>query len=248
MPRFKITIQYDGSAYCGWQVQNNGNSIQAELEKVLFKLSKGAKINVIGAGRTDSGVHAIEQVAHFDWNTQISNSEIVSAFNGNLPVDIRVNTCAIVSFDFHARYSAIKRQYLYKCKKNPHVFERNYIWNTSELEIQQLNDLAELLLGVHDFTSFSKANPEIENKICRVFLSEWSIDGSILNYRVAANRFLHHMVRFLVGTMVEVTRGNMTHKEFISLINEPREKVKIYRAPAHGLYLEKVEYNGADNY
>lgn len=211
-------------------------------------LSKGEKVNVIGSGRTDSGVHAIQQVAHFDLDTEMPSCDLSSAINGNLPEDIRVQDCWVVPGDFHARFSAMKRHYVYRCRTNDSIMDRKSVWNTGELKVDALNELADIILGEHDFTSFSKTNPEIENRVCTIYLSEWSKDGNIVNYRVLANRFLHHMVRYLVGSMIEVTRNKMTHTEFASLLNDPRENVKVFRAPAQGLYLEKVEYDGAEDY
>ncbi len=248
MPRFKINIQYDGSAYHGWQVQKSDRSIQGELESVLSTLSKGEKINVIGSGRTDSGVHALQQEAHFDWNTDMATCDITPALNGNLPEDIRVQVCTVVPGDFHARFSAVKRHYVYYCRTDDYIMDRNKVWKTGELDVEQLNELAQLILGEHDFTSFSKFNPEVENRVSTISLSKWSNENGIVNYSIAANRFLHHMVRYLVGTMVEVTRNKMTRIEFEELLSEPRENVQIFRAPAQGLFLKKVEYDGADNF
>ncbi|MDP5957559.1 MAG: tRNA pseudouridine(38-40) synthase TruA [Candidatus Marinimicrobia bacterium] len=248
MPRFKIQLQYDGSAYHGWQVQKSDRSVQGELEGTLSILSKGEKINVIGSGRTDSGVHALRQIAHFDWDTDMATCDIMPAMNGNLPNDIRIQECSVVPDDFHARFSAVKRQYVYRCRTDDYIMDRNKVWETGELDLNQLNELAQLIMGEHDFTSFSKFNPEVENRVSTIALSEWSNEGGIVNYRVAANRFLHHMVRYLVGTMVNVTQNKMSNSEFKTLLKNPQEDVQVYRAPAQGLFLEKVEYDGADNF
>lgn len=246
MPRFKIEIQYDGSAYHGWQVQKSDCSVQRELENALTTLNKGQQINVIGSGRTDRGVHALAQIAHFDWDTDMATCDMEPALNGNLPGDIKVKSCAVVPNDFHARFSAVKRHYIYHCRTNDYIMDRNAVWRTGQLDEAKLNDMAHRILGEHDFTSFSKHTADIENRVCSIYLSEWSNKGDIVNYRVAANRFLHHMVRYLVGTMVEVTRNKMTILEFEDLLNNPRKNVQIFRAPAQGLFLEKVEYDGAD--
>jgi len=248
LPRFKITIQYDGTEYHGWQVQSNAKTIQGELEKVMSILNKGEKINVTGSGRTDSGVHALQQVAHFDWDTDMATCDISPAMNGNLPESIRIQDCSVVPDDFHARFSAVKRHYKYRCRTDDSIMDRHSVWCTGELNLPQLSELATLILGEHDFTSFSKANSEIENRVCNIYLSEWSKEGSIVNYMVSSNRFLHHMVRYLVGSMVEVTREKMTKKEFETLLNDPSENVKIFRAPPQGLFLEKVEYEGAEHF
>ncbi|HDY75756.1 MAG TPA: tRNA pseudouridine(38-40) synthase TruA [Candidatus Marinimicrobia bacterium] len=248
LPRFKIHIQYDGTGFHGWQVQKKERTIQGELERVLAKLNKSEKINVIGSGRTDSGVHALDQVAHFDWNTNMDSGEIVSAINGNLQQGIRVKECAIVPDDFHARFSAVRRTYLYQCRTDEFIMDRHAVWQTGSLDVDTLNNVSEIILGEHDFTSFSKYNPEVDNRVCMIYLSEWTQAGNIVNYRVAANRFLHHMVRYLVGTMIEVANGKMTITEFKDLLNNPREDVQVYRSPAQGLFLENIDYNGADTF
>ncbi len=248
MTRFKIHIQYDGTSFHGWQTQKNAKTIQGEFEKVLIKFSHGIKINVIGSGRTDSGVHALDQVAHFDLNTQMKPKELLSALNGQLPPDIRITNCDTVSDNFHARYSAIKRFYLYQCRTNDYLMDRFSVWQTGPLDLKILNKVSTLLLGTHDFTSFSKFNPDIENRLCNIYLSEWTKSGSIVNYRVVANRFLHHMVRYLVGTMIEVEKGKITFPEFIELLHNPREDVHVHKAPAQGLFLEKIEYNETNIY
>ncbi len=248
MPRFKIHIQYDGTDFHGWQVQKKDRTIQGKLERVLAKLNKSEKISVIGSGRTDSGVHALDQVAHFNWNTDMDTDGIISAINGNLPQEIRVKECAVVPDDFHARFSAVKRQYLYQCRTDEFIMDRHAVWQTGLLDVEALNNVSKFFLGEHDFTSFSKYNSEIENRVCMIYLSEWTQTENIVNYRVAANRFLHHMVRYLVGTMVEVSNGKMTMTEFKDLLNNPRKDVKVYRAPAQGLFLENIDYNGADTF
>ncbi|MFQ6676732.1 MAG: tRNA pseudouridine(38-40) synthase TruA [Fidelibacterota bacterium] len=248
MPRFKIHIQYDGTDFHGWQIQRNNRTIQGELEKVLSKLNNSKKINLIGSGRTDSGVHALDQVAHFDWDTKMETSKIVSALNGNLPLEIRVKTCHIVPNEFHARFSAVQRQYLYQCRTDDFIMDRHYVWRTGRLDIDALNSISKSIIGENDFTSFSKYNAEVENRVSVIYLSEWTEAGSIVNYRVAANRFLHHMVRYLVGTMVQVAKGKLTMTKFQNLLNEPKEDVLVYRAPAQGLFLEYIDYDGADTF
>jgi len=248
LPRFKIHIQYDGTSFHGWQIQKNNRTIQGELETVLIKLNNGNKINVIGSGRTDSGVHALDQVAHFDWETNMESCEIVSAMNGNLPPAIRVKTCQLVPNVFHARFSAVQRQYLYLCRTDDYIMDRHTVWNTGPLDIEVLNSMSKTLIGEHDFTSFSKYNPEVENRVCIIYLSEWTEAESIVNYRVAANRFLHHMVRYLAGTMIQAANGKLTMTDFQNLLNQPEKDVQVYRAPARGLFLEYIDYNGADTF
>ncbi len=248
MPRYKIVIAYDGTNYLGWQIQKKGQTIQRELECTLSILNRGEQINVVGSGRTDSGVHAVGQVAHFDWQTNMPTCDIISALNGNLPVDIRIRSCTLVPDDFHARFSAVSRYYLYRCRTDDNLMERHAIWQTGDLALDVLNEAAACIIGKHDFTSFSKTNSETENRVCKIQLSEWSKSGKIVYYLIAGNRFLHHMVRYLVGTMVEISKNRMTLREFKEKFYNPQDNVRIAKAPAHGLYLQQIDYDDADTY
>lgn len=243
MPRFKIKIQYNGSGFSGWQTQKNVRTVQENIEHALSVLNGGGEIKVTGAGRTDAGVHAHGQIAHFDFRTDMDSCDLKDALNGNMKEDLRIMECIVVNEKFHARYSALKRAYVYRCRTSDDILDRNIVWMTGPLDINILNKAAEIFKGVHDFTSFSKINPEMENRMCTIFHSEWSEDGAgIVNYTVTANRFLHHMVRYLVGTMVESSRNNFPLEKIRDLLDRPREEVNIFRAPAHGLILKEVLY------
>ena len=243
MSRFSIIIQYDGTAFFGWQLQKKSRTIQGELEKTLLNINKNFPIRVHGAGRTDTGVHAIGQVAHFDLKTKLNPSELKNALNGNLPKDIRVMDCTIVSDKFHARFSAKKRHYLYRTRNNKYLLDRNYTWSTEKLDLDKLNDVAKIIEGNHDFTSFSRNNKNLEHRRCIIYESLWKEDSKIVNYHIIGNRFLHHMVRFLVGTMVEVIREKFELENFKELIDKPSDDVNIFKAPPQGLVLTKVEYD-----
>lgn len=243
MPRFKITIQYDGSCFRGWQLQNSARTIQGELESALKKLNGGDVTRVHGAGRTDAGVHAIGQVAHFDLITHIDSCELMNALNGNVPEDIKIIDCIVVPQEFHARFSASKRYYYYRIRTDQFFLDRSYTWNTGSLEIALLHSAAKYIIGDHDFTSFSKKNKKFNNRRCNIYESVWNGDNGIVNYYISGNRFLHHMVRYLVGTMVEIARGKFSLEQFKSLLNSPSESVHIFKAPSSGLVLQKVEYN-----
>ena len=243
MSRFSIIIQYDGTAFFGWQLQKKSRTIQGELEKTLLNINKNFPIRVHGAGRTDTGVHAIGQVAHFDLKTKLNPSELKNALNGNLPKDIRVMDCTIVSDKFPARFSAKKRHYLYRPRNNKYLLDRNYTWSTEKLDLDKLNDVAKIIEGNHDFTSFSRNNKNLEHRRCIIYQSLWKEDSKIVNYHIVGNRFLHHMVRFLVGTMVEVIREKFELEYFKDLIDKPSDDVNIFKAPPQGLVLTKVEYD-----
>ena len=187
-------------------------------------------------------MHALGQVAHFDLSTNLDSSELKNALNGNLPKDIRVMDCDKVSDNFHARFSAIKRHYLYRTRNNEYLLDRNYTWSTEKLDIVKLNDIAQIIKGDHDFTSFSRNNKNLDHRRCIIYESLWKEDNEIVNYYITGNRFLHHMVRYLVGTMVEVLRDKFELEYFKELINKPSENVNIFKAPPQGLVLTKVDY------
>ena len=239
-----MTIQYDGTDLHGWQVQKNGRTVQGELENALHKIFKNQRINLIGSGRTDSGVHAFGQIANIKLDTDMKNNSLLNAVNGNLKnYDIAVTSIDEVSNDFHARFSALKREYIYIISTNYSPIGRNYHWNMEEeININALHDCANLVIGKHDFTQLSKKNTEIDNKICDVTLSEWEVADNKIYYKIIANRFLHHMVRYLVGSMIEVAKNRLfTINKFHSMIKgEVREQ--IFRAPSKGLYLKKIYY------
>ncbi len=242
MPRFKMTIHYDGSGYKGWQLQKSAKTLQGTLEAALAVLNYGKVIRIHGAGRTDTGVHAVGQVAHFDFDTSMKPTDLLEALNGNLPSDIRVLTCEKVNDQFHARFSARKRTYRYRCRTNHFILDRSFTWMTGPLNVGVLNQAAETILGDHDFSSFSRRSEEVNHRRCVIHESSWKADGHIVNYQITGNRFLHHMVCYLVGTMVEISRGRFRLADFEDLIANPKEKVHIYKAPPQGLILEKIEY------
>ena len=243
MPRFKITLHYDGTGFRGWQLQNKERTVQGEIEDALQILNKKKLIRVHGAGRTDTGVHAMGQVAHFDFNTDMDTCALKDALNGNLARDVRVMDCAVVSPEFHARFSALRRYYQYRCRTNVFLLDRNYTWPTGSVDLSLLNEAASVIIGNHDFTSFSKNSEDLDHRRCIIYDSVWKENGDVVNYHVSANRFLHHMVRYLVGTMLEISRGKIKMEQFKELINHPIENVNIFKAPPQGLVLTRVDYD-----
>jgi len=242
--RYKIIIHYDGSSFSGWQLQKNRNTVQGELENAL-KIISGSKdrIAVHGAGRTDSGVHAYGQVAHFDLDTNIKSSDLCKAINSNTSQDCRIMSLQQVDSDFESRFDAIKRTYRYQIYLGSSLLYRNQAWLINDIEINILEELSEIIIGEYDFLSFSKYKPEQKNTNSIVYESVWKKKNKMLVYEISGNRFLHHMVRYLVGTMVQVSRGRYPIAKFSSLLHEPRKNVQIHRAPANGLILLKVEYD-----
>ena len=242
MSRYKITIQYDGLDFSGFQSQKNLNTIQDKIEYSLSFLNENNLIRLSGASRTDSGVHALGQVAHFDLDTDLSLNAIKRAINARLPVEIRTIDVVEVSAEFHSRFDATKKQYLYQCclTDNPLLSKNHFIVKKINFEI--LKDLETELLGKHDFLSFSKFDIEKKNTICEIFKSKWTLEDDKLFYIIEGNRFLHHMVRYLVGTMIGCMEGKITKKDFLSLLDNPIKNAKLFKAPAHGLILNRIFY------
>ena len=240
--RYKISLQYDGSSFYGWQLQPDQKTVQGELEQALAILNKRSRVVVTGAGRTDTGVHAVGQVAHFDLPKAWDNNELCRAINGNLSNDVLVMECEQVDSAFHARFSAQRRVYEYNCRMDNFLLDRNYVWNIGSVDISIMQQSALMILGEHDFIGFSKYNSGLDHRRCNVYQSLWITGTSVLTYKVTANRFLHHMVRFLVGTMVAIGRSQLSLDQFVLMLEKPVIDKKIYRAPAHGLVLKKVVY------
>ena len=239
-----MTIQYDGSDFHGWQVQAQGRTIQGDIESALTVIYPEEKISLIGSGRTDAGVHALAQEAHVELPVRLSCLELRQALNGNLKRDVRIDSVVEANDDFHARFSARAREYQYHLVTNYSTITRKYAAEIKwDLNKKLLNDCAAILLGTHDFTSFCKATAEVENKICIINEVEWKDTGEKYIFRIQANRFLQHMVRYLVGTMLEVARGRYELRDFIDLVNRSQTEAVVVRAPAQGLFLIKVYYD-----
>ncbi len=243
MSRYKINIQYDGTNYFGWQMQLQQRTIQAEIENALVPLNNDKRVKITAAGRTDTGVHALGQVAHFDLNTKLKPVQLLKALNARLPKDIRILEVAAKGDEFHARFSAIKRHYRYQCYLGDNLLYRNQSWFISEIDKSTLNRLSQKIIGEHDFLSFSKLNKQLDNTKCNIYQSEWIENDNMLIFNVCGNRFLHHMVRYLVGTMVAGSQGKISLDYFEDLLNNPRKNVKIFKAPPEGLILIGIDYD-----
>ena len=216
-----MTIQYDGSDFHGWQVQAKGRTVQGDIEDALSVIYPDEKITLIGAGRTDAGVHALGQAAHIKLPPKLPADELQQALNGNLNQDVRIDNVDEVNDDFHARFSATAREYEYRLIKQYSPVTRNYTTPLKwEIDNKLLKECAELLLGEHDFTSFCKTTAEVENKICTVISASWEETEEIHIFKIKANRFLQHMVRYLVGTMLDVSRGRYTVLDFNNLLKK----------------------------
>ncbi|MEM8894266.1 MAG: tRNA pseudouridine(38-40) synthase TruA [Bacteroidota bacterium] len=240
--RYFLEISYLGTAYHGWQLQKNANSVQAEINKALSTFLRH-DINVVGSGRTDTGVHARKQVLHFDVDLPLDESQLLFKLNALLPKDISAKSVSRVKSDAHARFDATKRSYEYHMHltKNPFLEGLSYFY-PHECDVIMMNSAAELLLGKQNFQCFSKVKTEVNTFDCDITTAQWVLENEKLVFHVSADRFLRGMVRAIVGTLLSVGKGKMTAEEFREVI-ESKDRRKAGRAaPAHGLYLTEVLY------
>lgn len=241
--RYFIELSYKGTNYHGWQVQNNAPSVQGELQCALSAiLRKG--ITVTGAGRTDTGVHSLYYVAHFDVNDPVDDTkELCYHLNAMLPKDIAVKSIFKVKDDAHARFSAIEREYKYFMRNDKDPFSRETSWQYYvSLDTDAMNEAAEWLLRFDDFTSFAKLDSGNKTNICKVVHAKWEREGDCLVFTIRADRFLRNMVRAIVGTLVDVGRGKITPAQFGELIAAKDLSLSGTSAPAQGLFLSNVVY------
>jgi tRNA pseudouridine38-40 synthase len=242
--RYFIEVSYHGSRYAGFQVQHNALTIQEEVENALFVLSK-TPIGLTGSSRTDAGVHARQNFFHFDTTLEFGSKQVYS-LNAILPKDIAVLSIRKMPDDAHCRFDATARLYKYYLYTNKSPFYNDRAWYYPyPIDLTTLNKVAGLLLGRHDFTSFSKRNTQVKTMLCDLSISEWVKEGDLLVYTVKGNRFLRGMVRGLVATMLQAGRGKITEDGFAQIINARDCTKADFSAPAHGLFLEKVVFPDA---
>lgn len=243
-----LKVHYDGTQYSGWQRQNNAQSVQQTIEEALFKLT-GHELTVLGSGRTDAGVHARGQIAHFKTSSDvfsIPEDKILRAINSRLPKDIRIIGHCIPIGDFHCTRDAIYREYSYSVSRSENVFNRYFTtYYPYPLDESLLLNSGSIFLGEHDFTSFSKINPSTISYICNVSTCEWSTFDDGYRLHIGANRFVYAMVRAIVGAMLEYARGTISKEDLLLLLHDPNGTSVKRRTPVaepHGLVLEKVIY------
>lgn len=240
--RYFLDISYRGTHYHGWQIQKNALSIQHVMEDCLGKLL-GTETPVTASGRTDAGVHARQQIAHFDAALEIPLPELQRRMNGFLPHDIAINSIVRVTEQGHARYTAYSRsyQYLIHTRKTPFLQDLSYFF-WQELDVKKMNEAAEYLLGSQDFRCFSKANTDVKHYLCNVTEAHWEQQKNELVFNITANRFLRGMVRAVVGTLLEVGKGNMAPAAMREIIMSRDRSNAGKSAPACGLYLTNAKY------
>ena len=248
----KLTLAYDGTRFVGWQRQADGESIQGLLEEALARF-EGAPVTVHGAGRTDAGVHALAQVASASVTFTHATEIVARALNAHLPEDIRILDVADAASDFHARFSARSKSYRYQIRAGGvgDPFTRAFVWQLPErLDVAAMADAAAALVGTHDFAAFQSAGTEVASTIRTVFRSECSTrelserPERLFVYEVTADGFLRHMVRAIVGTLVEIGRGWRSVDSMAELVENGTRAQAGATAPPHGLFLVRVDYDG----
>jgi tRNA pseudouridine38-40 synthase len=245
MPRYRLAIEYAGTRYSGWQVQKNARTVQGELQRAIKEASGSPAFDLQGSGRTDAGVHAIEQVAHLEIPVTLPPETLRRRINDLLPADINVLSIAPVRHKFHARHDAASRSYLYQVARRRTAFAKPFVWWVKEyLDVERMQDAAQRFAGLHDFRSFSDSDPgETSTK---VLLDEVAVreDGDLVLVRAVGSHFIWKMVRRIVGVLVEVGRGGLQPVDVAGFLDERSPVPARLTAPASGLFLERVVYPG----
>lgn len=244
MRRIRLSIEYDGTNYAGWQRQANAATIQQAIEENLLNIT-GERIVIHGSGRTDAGVHALAQVAHFDTGARMDAGKFANALNAGLPKDIRIWKSEEVPIGFHARFSVKRKQYRYTIDNAEHASAlfRNYRLHLhSPLNVEAMRVAAKFVEGTHDFCAFRCAASTIDNTVRTIYRSEITQEGSIVHYDIEGSGFLYNMVRILVGTLIEIGKSKYPPEYMASVIASKKRKSAGATAPAHGLTLIRVEY------
>lgn len=244
MYRYFISLAYNGINYCGWQIQPNGNTVQAEIEKALSMLYR-KPVEIVGAGRTDAGVHASKMFAHFDTEEPIADTAaLTERLNRILPQDIVIYSIRAVQPDAHARFDATAREYKYYVTLHKDPFRNNLTCRINGmLDIEKMNEAAQKLFDYIDFTSFSKLHTDVKTNNCTIMHAYWEVDNDgVYVFTIKANRFLRNMVRAIVGTLLEVGKGKISVDDFCRII-EMKDRGKAGTSvPGKALFLVDVEY------
>ena len=248
MPRYRLTLEYDGAPFAGWQRQENGPSVQAALEEAIYKLAQ-ERVTVTGAGRTDAGVHARGQVAHFDLVKEFPGDTVRDALNAHLrPAPVAVLEASVASADFHARFSAIARHYEYRmlCRRAPPALDRGHVWHVGRsLDVDAMARAARVLLGTHDFTTFRAVECQAKSPVKSLDRLDVMNQGEEIAFYASARSFLHHQVRSMVGSLKLVGEGKWTDANMARAL-AARDRAQCGPvAPPDGLTLLKVDYPAA---
>lgn len=242
MQRYKVVIQYDGTDFFGWQIQQDKPTVQGTITQAMKTVLR-SEVSVVGSGRTDTGVHAFGQVAHFDAPASVDVNKFLYSVNSLLPDSISITNMYEVDDEFHARFDAKKRGYLYfiSTNKNP-FFHRYSSFQYNGLEIEYLNRLSKVLLEYRDFASFTKNAKEQDSTECILYQAHWRKAKDLVVFSIEGNRFLHGMVRAIVGTLIQAMRDEIPLEEFKEIIEQKDRSAAGMSASAKGLFLNRVKY------
>jgi tRNA pseudouridine38-40 synthase len=239
---YKLIVQYDGTNYAGWQIQLNAISVQGLLQDKISQIIN-ENINLIGAGRTDSGVHSLGQTANFRTENELDLYRFKHSLNSVLPRDIAVKSIIEVNNVFHSRYDAVKRSYIYLFSKGKSPFYDKYSWDYhGPVDCEKLNSLSGYFLGEKNFMAFSRKASETENKICNINNIHWKDWKDLVIFYVEADRYLHGMVRTMIGTLLHTLKLNLNIDYLSSVLNSKNRESAGEAVPAKGLFLYKVKY------
>jgi tRNA pseudouridine38-40 synthase len=245
--RFKLTLEYAGTRYSGWQKQKNARTVQGDLEHAIAEILQSDDFDCQGSGRTDAGVHALTQVAHLEARMTMPLETFRRRLNDELPADIHVLSITKAAHRFHARHHAVGRAYLYQIARRRTAFAKPYVWWVKEpLDLERMRQAAGRFAGMHDFQSFS--DDEADEKSTAVLIDAVTIgeDGDLVLVRVSGSHFLWKMVRRMVGVLVEIGRGGLPVSQVERFLREPSATPARLTAPSSGLFLEHVFYQGDD--
>tara|TARA_B100000795_G_C22797949_1_gene440336 strand:- start:2062 stop:2787 length:726 start_codon:yes stop_codon:yes gene_type:complete len=240
--RYFIELSYNGKNYHGWQIQPDAISVQEKLNDAISTIFQ-EQIKVVGAGRTDTGVHASQMFAHFDIDKNLKE-DVIFKLNSILPNDISVQKVFLVDTEKHVRFDAISRSYEYKICLGRNPFSLDFSWqiHSQEPDVYLMNEAAKLLLEYTDFQTFSKVKTDVYTFNCDITEAFWKLEGSELTFHISANRFLRNMVRAIVGTLVDVGLGKISKEDFRSIIESKNRGNAGLSVPAKGLFLTKIKY------
>ncbi|MBN2883940.1 MAG: tRNA pseudouridine(38-40) synthase TruA [Clostridia bacterium] len=248
MKNIFLEIEYDGTNYCGWQVQKNGIAVQRKIEEAIEGLT-GEKLRINGAGRTDAGVHALGQTATFNTESNIPSADLSKALNQKLPKDISIISSREVPVDFHARFSAVGKVYRYiilnRQQRSPFYENKAYKYG-KKLDIAAMKEAAGHFIGCHDFKAFMASGSSVEDTVRRIERLEVSKESNLITIEIEGNGFLYNMVRIIAGTIIECGEGRREPAEIPDIISGCNRKTAGRTLPAHGLYLVKVKYSEND--
>ena len=240
--RYFIEFSYCGTNYHGWQTQPNAVTVQSVLNKALSMILN-SNINCLGAGRTDTGVHAMHMVAHFDTLKDFDLASLISKLNSFLPKDISISSLRSVKSEAHARFDALNRTYIYRISMVKNVFEIDKSFYFSQLlDLSLMNQACEALIGKKDFKCFSKTGSDVKNYLCEITYAKWIKKGDLIEFKITSNRFLRNMVRAIVGTLLDIGLKKTSLIEFKNIIKSKDRTKAGASAPAEGLYLTSIKY------